>query len=70
LKIIKITKIVLVIFIFLILLYDVYAYINGGQEATISFLIIKDWSKNYPAFTFAVGFFMGHLFWPLAERKK
>lgn len=66
----KITKLIVLLFIALILIYDVYAYIKGGQVATISYLIITDWSKNYSAFTFAIGFLMGHLFWPLAERKK
>jgi hypothetical protein len=66
----KTTKIATISLIGLILIYDIYAYVKGGQEATISYLIITDWSKNYSAFTFGIGFVMGHLFWPLAERKK
>lgn len=61
----KVTQYFLASAILAILAYDVYAYIQGGQDATISSLVIKDWSREYPAFTFAIGFIMGHLFWPL-----
>jgi len=61
----NITKIAVVFFILGILLYDAYAYIVAGQEATVSYLIITDWSHNYPAFTLFVGIVMGHLFWAL-----
>lgn len=65
----KLTQLIVVIFIVAIFGYDLFAYIKGGQEATVSFLIIDDWSRNFPAFTFFVGFIMGHLFWPLSEKK-
>lgn len=64
-----ITQYFIFVAIVVILGYDVYAYIKGGQEATISSVIITDWIYNYPAFTFACGFFAGHLFWPLARKK-
>lgn len=53
-----------------ILAYDAYAYITAGQSATISYVIIEEWAHDYPAFTFIIGFVMGHLFWPLAKVKK
>ena len=49
--------------------YDVFAYIKGGTEATISSVII-DWSYDYPAFTFMMGFVNGHWFWGLARKKR
>lgn len=69
-KIKDITKISVIVFIIGILVYDVYAYYQGGQEATVSHLVITDWSRNYPAFTFMVGFVMGHLFWALKPNIK
>jgi len=57
-----------VLFIVGILLYDTYAYITGGQGATISHLIITNWSREYPFFTFMCGVAMGHLFWPLYRK--
>lgn len=61
------------IFIFIILLsigaFDVYLVYSGGTEATISSQIIL-WSYNYPAFTFLMGFAMGHLFWRMRDTKK
>ena len=60
-----------IILIFLLIVgYDVYAYIAGGQEATISSLISQEWIYQYPAFTFAMGFVMGHLFWPMSKHKR
>jgi len=61
--------VILVIFI-AIFGYDFYAYVVGGQDATISSVIITDWSINYPAFTFGMGFICGHLFWGLSKKKK
>lgn len=68
-KIADITKIVLFVFIVGLLGYDVYAVIAGGTEATISHLVIE-MSYQFPAFTFAVGFLMGHLFFKIREVKK
>lgn len=68
-KIRELTGYVIVGFIVAIFIYDGYAYIQGGQDATISSVIITDWALNYPAFTFAMGFIMGHLFWPLSKKK-
>lgn len=56
-------------FIVLIFGYDAYVFFTEGQDATISSVIITDWALNYPAFTFLVGFIMGHLFWPLSKKK-
>lgn len=50
-------------------LYDVFAFTMGGTEGTISH-VVNSWSYNYPAFTFAVGFLMGHLFWRTSKDPK
>ena len=48
--------------------YDIYAFLKGGTDATISNVIIE-WSYQYPIFTFSLGFIFGmlagHLFWQL-----
>jgi hypothetical protein len=40
---------------------DSFLIIKGGTEASISHQIIV-WSYEFPAFTFLMGFAMGHLF--------
>jgi hypothetical protein len=62
----NITFYVTAAFIAGILLYDVWAYSKAGTRGTVSYMVIIKWSRRYPAFTFAVGFVMGHLFWPLS----
>ena len=62
----EVTTWVVLVFIVGILAYDVWAYAKGGVKGTVSYMIIMQWSRKYPAFTFAVGFVMGHLFWPLS----
>lgn len=65
----QITGYAIIVFLVLIFVYDFWAYMQGGQDATISSVIITDWALNYPAFTFGIGFIMGHLFWPLSKKK-
>ena len=60
------TSWVIIGILFIILLYDMWAYAKAGTKGTISHKIIMEWSRKYPAFTFAMGFVMGHLFWPLS----
>jgi hypothetical protein len=46
------------------LAYDVYAFLAGGTEATISWTIFE-YSYKYPAGVFLIGFVCGHLFWQM-----
>lgn len=52
------------------IVYDVYAIVNGGTEASISFTIYE-WGYKYPIFTLACGFFpgilAGHFFWRIRD---
>lgn len=64
----KITPYFVLLIFLTIVFYDSYAYWSGGQEATISYLIITDWIYNYPFVTFCMGLVCGHLFWPLAKK--
>jgi len=65
----KMTSIVIIGIIALITIYDVYAWNVGGTEGTISWKIFE-WSHEYPAFTFLMGFVMGHLFWQMKGLKR
>ena len=66
----KITPYFIVFSFLVIVFYDGYAYWDGGQEATISYLIITDWIYNYPAMVFGLGYIFGHLTWPLAKKRR
>lgn len=59
----------LLIVIPLAILFDAYLIFDGGTEDSLSYQIIE-WSYDYPAFTFLVGFTMGHLFWVISDRRK
>lgn len=50
-------------------LVDVFLFIKGGTEATISHIILV-WSYNYPIFTFAFGVLCGHFFWRTRDTKE
>jgi len=61
----------LVFVIFVILLitgWDVFVWIRGGTESTISALLI-DWSYKYPFTVFLMGFVCGHLYWRMSKVK-
>ena len=51
-----------------IIIYDVYALIYGGTDASISHLIIT-WSYQHPILPFTMGIVMGHLFWRMKQTK-
>lgn len=55
--------------IVVIAIVDVYLITTGGTAASISHQIIT-WSYEFPAFTFLMGFTMGHLFWKIRDVKK
>lgn len=60
---------IIAITIVALIFIDAWLIIDGGTEESISFQIIE-WSYDYPAFTFMMGFVMGHLFWVISDRKK
>lgn len=49
-----------------ITIYDVFALIKGGTEASISYLLIT-WSYKYPMLPFTMGVLCGHLFWRMRD---
>ena len=58
-----ITAVVLIIGV-----YDVVAILGFGTDATISRVLLGT-SVTTPAIPFAIGFLMGHLFWPQPKPK-
>jgi hypothetical protein len=66
---VKKAVIFIIFLIALIVIADVYLIVDGGVSESISFQVIE-WSYDYPAFTFLVGFTMGHLFWVISDRRK
>lgn len=52
-----------------IVIYDVLAIVGGGTEASISHTLTV-WSYRFPAFTFFMGFIMGHLFFRIRDTKE
>ena len=62
----KLTVWFVLVVIIAIAIWDGIVIYQEGTTATISYLL-RDWSKEYPAFTFAMGFTMGHLFWGMKK---
>lgn len=48
--------------------WDFFAYFQGGQEATISKVMI-DASTEHPMVTLGFGVIIGHLFWQMKKPK-
>jgi hypothetical protein len=48
---------------FILIVWDIWAYVTVGGEATIS-AVILDNSKKYPMLPFSFGVLIGHLMWP------
>lgn len=65
----KITALFIGLTIFLIAAFDVFIFIKGGTEATISWMIFE-WSHAHPVVPFCFGFIMGHLFWQMKGLSK
>jgi hypothetical protein len=63
-RVIYTTKIVLLLTVIILMLYDIVAYKVGGPEATISNVIVK-LSESEAIIPFAAGLLCGHLFWRL-----
>ena len=59
----------IIVTILAIAIFDTYLILDEGTNASISNQLIE-WSYDYPAFTFIMGFVMGHLFWFISNRKR
>lgn len=65
----KLTGAVVMATVVILSLYDVYAYIEGGTEGTISHLILS-WSYSHPMVPFIGGLLSGHFWWRIRENPK
>ena len=59
----KITGILILITAIIWIVWDIYAYVFGGGNATIS-VVLTDFSFYSPALPFIMGGLMGHWFFP------
>ena len=60
----SVTDAVIIAVIFAGLLYDLFAYVKWGNEATLSVRIFR-LAKDWPMLPFLFGVLVGHWFWPL-----
>lgn len=65
----KITSLLIGIVIVFLSIYDIFAIMKEGTEASISHTIVV-WSYKFPAFTFGFGFLCGHFFWRVRNTKE
>lgn len=63
------TKAGLIVAFVLGCVYDLIAYTNAGNEATIS-RVLLGWATDYPIVAIAFGVLLGHLFAPQHVEKK
>jgi len=56
-------KIILLVFIVTVLVWDVVANVAGHPEATISASLLQ-MATEHPVVAFALGFLIGHAIWP------
>jgi hypothetical protein len=64
----KTTIIVIILATIFLIIYDVFAIIKGGTEASISSIIIT-WSYEMPLLPFAFGVLCGHFFWRMRSNE-
>lgn len=65
----RVTYIFIAVLFIAIAIYDVYAIMKGGTEASISSIMIG-WSYKFPLFPFSMGVICGHLFWRMRANKE
>ena len=58
------TGVLLLVIAIFLSIYDLYAYVVGGEYSTIS-RVIKDSGADAPALILAIGYLLGHFFSPL-----
>jgi hypothetical protein len=58
------TGVLLLVIAIFLSIYDLYAYIVGGEYSTIS-RVIKDSGVDAPALILVIGYLLGHFFSPL-----
>jgi hypothetical protein len=59
---IQVTKIVLLVVIVILILFDIAVILLYGRDSSISRVIYQA-SCEHPVIAFAAGFLCGHLFW-------
>jgi hypothetical protein len=60
---VKLTKLSVLGFIAIAIIYDIVIYASAGVDATISRVTLQ-WASDIPIIVLAPGILIGHLFWP------
>jgi hypothetical protein len=60
----EVTALFLVFVILAVGAFDVAMALFVGREATVS-IVVQRWSQSFPGLVLALGYVLGHLFWPL-----
>lgn len=68
-KLQKITTIIIVACAIALILWDIYALVYGGGEATISY-VIANLGKQNRMIPLVFGVLIGHFFWPIESMKE
>ncbi len=58
----SITKVLILLIVLLVVLWDAYVIFIGHQEATFS-VILYESARRWPIISFVLGLVCGHLFW-------
>lgn len=64
----KLTGVILLILVCLLGIYDLFVFLYGGEQSTIS-ATLKEASLNHPAVLFAIAYICGHVFSPMKSTR-
>lgn len=64
----KLTGVILLILICLLGIYDLFVFLYGGEQSTIS-ATLKEASLQCPGVLFAVAYICGHVFSPMRSTR-
>lgn len=64
----KLTGVILLIVVCLLGIYDLFVFLYGGEQSTIS-AVLKEASLDYPGILFAVAYICGHVFSPMKSTR-
>lgn len=64
----KLTGVILLIVVCLLGIYDLFVFLYGGEQSTIS-AALKEASLDYPGVLFAIAYICGHVFSPMKSTR-
>lgn len=64
----RLTGVILLISACLLGIYDLFVFLYGGEQSTIS-AVLKEASLDYPGVLFAIAYICGHVFSPMKSTR-